>query len=145
MKAVCIRFSFELRVIGIDVGTKVDYERLNDGPEIKITTENGKSAFVNRESFFYIFKVIEGDDKMTYSDFEYILCNRVFTMAVLFPNEYCGIRHLIIQNYDYSIMININKEEDVIRVSFPNIQMVFKSYEEALDRIILWKGIDSKF
>ena len=69
MKAVCIRFSFELNMIGIDVGTKVDYERLNDGPEFKITTENGKSAFVNRESFFYIFKVIEGDDKMTYSDF----------------------------------------------------------------------------
>ena len=48
MKAVCIRFSFELNMIGIDVGTKVDYERLNDGLEFKITTENGKSAFVNR-------------------------------------------------------------------------------------------------
>lgn len=145
MKAACIRFSVELSKIGIDVGTKVDYERLNDGLEFKVFTEYGKSTFVKREWFFYLFKVTEGDDKMTYSDFDYILCNRVFTMAVLFPNEYCGVRHLVIQNYDYLIMIAINKEEDVIRVSFPNIQMVFKSYEEALDRIILWKGINSKF
>ena len=35
---------------------------------------------------------------MTYDEFEWSLCNRVFTMAVFFPQEYCGIRTLIIQN-----------------------------------------------
>ena len=42
MKAVCIRFSFELSVIGIDVGTKVDYNNLDD-KEFKIIAENERA------------------------------------------------------------------------------------------------------
>ena len=83
---------------------------------------------------------------MTYSDFEYILCNMVFSMAVLFPNEYSGIRHLIIQDIDGCvIMITVNKLGDNIRISFPGIQKECTSYEDALDKIMLWKKVTSKF
>lgn len=145
MKAVCIRFSFELSVIGIDVCAKVDYNNLDD-KEFKIIAENGKSANITRQWFFYLFKVIGGNDIMAYSDFEYILCNMAFPMAVLFPNEYSGIRHLIIQDIDGCvIMITVNKLGDNIRISFPGIQKECKSYEDALDKIMLWKKVTSKF
>ena len=86
--------------------------------------------------FFNHFKVVEGKDRMTYSDFEYILCNYIFSSAVLFPNEYNGIRHLIIQDmFKGTIMITVNKEENIIRVSFDDTQEKYSSYEEALDGI----------
>lgn len=86
--------------------------------------------------FFEHFKVTEGFDKMTYSDFEYILCNYVFGMAVLFTNEYDGVRHLVIQDtWKGTIMINVNKEENVIRISFPDEQNLYTSYEDALEAI----------
>lgn len=34
---------------------------------------------------------------MNYSDFEWKLVNKVFVEAVFMPNEYRGVRHLIIQ------------------------------------------------
>lgn len=86
--------------------------------------------------FFNHFKVTEGTDKMTYSDFEYILCNHVFTMAVFFPEEYSGIHNLIIQDWTGEvIMITVNKNESVIRVSFEDAQEKYSSYEEALEGI----------
>ena len=86
--------------------------------------------------FFNHFKVTDGFEKMTYSDFEYILCNYVFGSAVLFPNDYNGIHHLVIQDmFKGTIMITVNKEEDVIRVSFDDTQEKYSSYEEALDGI----------
>ncbi len=91
---------------------------------------------MNRATFFAHFKVIEGNQKMRYSDFEYILCNNIFTDSVLFPNEYSGVHHLIIQGGGgVTIMINVNKEENVIRVSFDDKQEKYTSYEEALDGI----------
>ena len=70
---------------------------------------------------------------MTYSEFEYKICNDLFPMAVLFPHEYCGVRSLIVQNWNHSvIMITINREENNIRVSLPNKQLDFESYDKAL-------------
>ena len=87
-------------------------------------------------TFFAHFKVIEGREKMCYSDFEYILCNYVFTDAVLFPEEYSGVHHLIIQGWGgATIMINVNKEENVIRVSYNDTQEKYMNYEEALEGI----------
>ena len=52
------------------------------------------------------------------------------------PNEYCGVRHLIIQDmFKGTIMITVNKGEDIIRVSFDDTQEKYSSYEEALDGI----------
>ena len=74
---------------------------------------------------------------MTYDDFEWNLCNRVFTMAVFFPQEYCGIRTLIIQNWNHEvIMITSNKEENNIRVSFADCQEIYKTYDDAYEGII---------
>lgn len=74
---------------------------------------------------------------MTYSEFEWNLCNRAFPMAVFFPNEYCGIHNLVIQNWDHSvIMVTSNKEEDHIRVSFADCQEVYKNYDDAYKGII---------
>lgn len=124
MRAICLR-----RVGALEKGETVNY----------IVSDNryvvNNSISLNRMSFLYHFKVIEGNERMKYSDFEYILCNHVFTMSVLFPQEYSGIRHLIIQSWD-SVLITINKEEDVIRVSFKNGQEIYSSYEDALDGII---------
>lgn len=134
MKAKCIK---QLMTI-IDY----DYIAINEGEIVNYTTSN--KFFIIKENeieitsmaFFYHFRVIEGDDKMSYSDFEYILCNYVFRSAVLFPEEYDGVRHLIIQNWSRSILITINKEETIIRVSFENGQEIYSTYEEALDGII---------
>ena len=124
MKAIC-----KNRMITVCEGEVVNY-----------TVENGKfiineDVALNPSAFFYHFKVAEGADKMTYSDFEYILCNYVFRSAVLFPEEYDGVHHLIIQNWSNSILITINKEETIIRVSFENGQEIYSTYEDALDGI----------
>lgn len=49
---------------------------------------------------------------MNYSDFEWKLCNRVFTDAVFMPKEYSGVRHLIIQGLGgVTYMITIENEK----------------------------------
>lgn len=73
---------------------------------------------------------------MNYSDFEWKLCNRVFTEAVFMPEEYSGVRHLIIQGWGgVTYMITIDKAEKNIRVSYPDCQEVYSSYEEAYEKI----------
>lgn len=73
---------------------------------------------------------------MNYNDFEWILCNRVFTMAVFSPVEYNHVHSLIIQDWNNTvIMITSNKEETVIRVSYPDGQETFKNYDETLEGI----------
>lgn len=73
---------------------------------------------------------------MTYEDFEWTLCNRVFTMAVFYPVEYNNVHSLIIQDWNNSvIMITSNRVANVIRVSYPDSQEIFKSYNEALEGI----------
>ena len=77
---------------------------------------------------------------MDYSNFEHNLCNRVFTMAVFFPQEYCGIHTLIIQDWNHDvIMIAANKEENIIRVSFADVQEIYTSYDDAYKGIITHK------
>jgi hypothetical protein len=109
------------------------------------TSHDGKLFIGNTEisshTIFAYFKVIDGDLKMSYNDFEYVLCNHVFRMALLSPGEYAGVRHLIIHNPvfglvdDLIIMITVNKTENTIRVSYPDEQRVFTSYEDAIDYI----------
>lgn len=72
---------------------------------------------------------------MNYSDFERKLGNRLFTDAIFMPKEYSGVRHLIIQGLCDTYMITIDKEEKNIRVSYPDCQEVYSSYEEAYERI----------
>lgn len=92
-------------------------------------------ALHNRSALEYV-KTVEGREKMRYSDFEYILCNYVFRDAILFPNKYSGVHHLVIQGcFDSVIMITINRNETVIRVSYDDAQYIYSSYEEALDEI----------
>jgi hypothetical protein len=132
MKAICTQTLLKNTIKGIFL--------VEEGEVIDYTVS--EKQFIIRDVaipdvlFFNHFKVTEGFEKMTYSDFEYILCNYVFRMAVLFPEEYNGIRSLIIQDWDGSvIMITVNKKENIIRVSFDNMQEKYSSYEEALDGI----------
>ena len=132
MKAICTEKIFVCigdRFLTIEKGAIVEYT-VNEKCFIV------KDAAILPTTFFAHFKVIEGREKMCYSDFEYILCNYVFTDAVLFPEEYSGVHHLIIQGWGgATIMINVNKEENVIRVSYNDTQEKYMNYEEALEGI----------
>lgn len=131
MTAICTKGFLEYTPNGVIIfesGDLIDYVRKGS----RFVFENIE---LPSEQFFNYFKVVEGNDKMSYSDFEWILCNRIFTMSVLFPEEYNGIRHLIIQNLYNAILITINREETVIRVSFDDTQEKYASYEDALDGI----------
>ena len=132
MKAICKTRLMEFTSNGLFL--------LEEGEVVDYTVRDKK--FIVRDvemtpaKFFNNFRVIEGLDKMNYDDFEYILCNYVFKMAVLFPEEYNGIRSLIIQDWNGNvIMITVNKSEDVIRVSFETTQEKYAFYEDALDGI----------
>lgn len=132
MKAKCIRQIFcnvSAECIFVKEGEIIDYTVENDA----VIIDNVK---MRRALFFYHFKAIDSEEKMNYSDFEYILCNSIFTSAVLFPNEYNGVRHLVIQDWSRSILLTINKEETIIRVSFENGQEIYSTYEEAIDGIV---------
>lgn len=140
MKAICTKTDLGLNIIGIKVGTEVDVTKEENSNYFDISF-NGHTIPIISHCFFWRFKVTEGNLKMHYSDFDYILTNYVFGSAVLFPNEYSGIRHLVIQDWhDYTVMITINKGEDAIRVSYPNCQAYYKSYEEAIEGIMIKAG-----
>lgn len=132
MKAICNDRILKYTRNGIFV--------VEDGEVVDYTTDNNNFVVngyvLDSATFFAHFKVTEGNQKMCYSDFEYILCNHIFTDSVLFLNEYSGVRHLIIQGWGgVTIMITVNREENVIRVSFDDKQEKYTSYEEALDGI----------
>lgn len=132
MKAICTKRLLEYTRPGVflvEEGEVVDYTVMEKKFIIR-------GVAIPPPLFFNSFKVTEGVDKMGYSDFEYILCNYVFKMALLFPEEYNGIRSLIIQDWnDKVILVTVNKSEDIIRVSFDDMQEKYSSYEEALDGI----------
>lgn len=128
-EAICTRGLFELT----DNGTIT----INEGEVVGYTVMDKK--FIVRDhklspaSFFNHFKVTY---KMTYSNFEYILRNYVFTMATLFHNEYNGQHHLVIQDaWKGTIMITANERKNTIRVSFADKQAVYSTYEDALEGI----------
>lgn len=132
MKAICNNRILKYTGNGIFV--------VEDGEVVDYTTDNNNFVVngyvLDSVTFFAHFKVTEGNQKMSYSDFEYILCNYVFRDAVLFPNEYSGVHHLIIQDGGgVTIMVTVNKEENIIRVSFEEKQEKYVSYEEALEGI----------
>ena len=132
MKAVCknkICTFVDNKVFIVDEGTIVDYN-------VENTMFIVYGLALTPAMFFNHFKVTKGEEKLGYDDFEYILCNYVFGSAVLFPNEYSGVHHLIIQNWgDDVIMITSNKNEDLIRVSFNDMQQKYTNYEDALEGI----------
>jgi hypothetical protein len=134
MKAICTKRMIAHTINGVTL--------IEEGDVVKYTAKERKFILPDLGTemvpviFFSHFKVIEGKDRMTYSDFEYILCNYVFGSAVLYGEEYNGIRHLVIQDmFKGIIMIAVNKNEDVIRVSFDDMQEKYSSYEEALEGI----------
>lgn len=132
MKAICNNRILKYTGNGIFV--------VEDGEVVDYTTDNNNFVVngyvLDSVTFFAHFKVTEGNQKMSYSDFEYILCNYVFRDAVLFPNEYSGVHYLIIQDGGgVTIMVTVNKEENIIRVSFEEKQEKYVSYEEALEGI----------
>lgn len=131
MKAVCKERVFEYvgsRIFVVEAGDVVNYTVKN---RMFIVND----IIVAPTIFFNKFKVMEGSDKMKYSDFEYILCNYVFRDAVLFPEEYNGLHHLIIQGWgNTTIMISAESEEH-IRVSYPDCQKIYTDYESALEAI----------
>ena len=71
-------------------------------------------------------------EKMNFNNFKYVLCNYTFPCSVLFSNEYNGVCHLIIQD-NTTVMMTVNKEENVIRVSFDDRQEKYINYEDAVD------------
>lgn len=132
MKAICNNRVFKNVENGsfvIEKGEIVDYAVNNKKFIVK-------DVLLNPTTFFAHFKVMDGKDRMLYTDFEYILCNYMFTDAVLFPNEYSGVHHLIIQGWGgVTIFITVNKEENIIRVFFDDKQEKYTSYEDALEGI----------
>ena len=135
MKARCISrlvigYDRRFSEVVIEKGQEISYQ-VNDNNFII-----NDNISITRPAFFAHFKVTGGDDRMTYSDFEYILCNYIFKQAVLFPEEYSGVRHLIIQDWNHDvIMITINKLENIVRASFKDEQQLYSSYEEAIEGI----------
>ena len=132
MKANCIE-----RVVNLN-----PFFIIEKGETIDASIENDK-FFVNtipisRTGFFNHFRVDNSEVKMTYSDFEYILCNCVFIIAMFYPQDMCnGERFLIIKDWDTRrIYISCNENEGIIRVSFNyNDWEQYTSYEDALDGI----------
>lgn len=132
MKAICIQMMITYTDNGITL--------FEEGEVVEYTAREREfiiyGAEMHSTTFFSHFKVTEGKERMSYSDFEYILCNYIFSSAVLFPNEYCGVRHLVIQDmFKGTIMITVNKREDIIRVSFNDTQEKYSTYEEAIEEI----------
>lgn len=132
MKATCIE-----RAVFINPFFIIEKDETAD-----VSIENDKFLVntipVSRIVFLKHFKVDNSEVKMTYSDFEYILCNYVFTMAMFYPQDMCnGERFLIIKDWNTRrIYISCNENEGIIRVSFNhNDWDQYKSYEDALDGI----------
>ena len=82
---------------------------------------------------------MEINKKMSYSEFEWMLCNRVFTMAVFSPFEYSGITSLIIQDWGHIVIMITCNREGKIRVSYPDAQVFYDSYDAAYAGICSWK------
>lgn len=131
-KAICTkRLVNNFPFIIIEAGEVVDYT-------VKDKKFIVRDIAIVPPAFFNNFKVTEGIDKMSYSDFEYILCNYVFTMAMFYPEDMGnGNRHLIIKDWDYRcIYISISEYESVIRVSFNHSNWeLYESYEAVLEGI----------
>ena len=131
-KAICTRkLVHNFPFIVIEEGEVVDYT-------VKDKRFIVRDITIVPPAFFNHFKVTEGIDKMSYSDFEYILCNYVYTMAMLYPTDIGdGESVLIIKDWDNKrIHILINEKENSIFVSFNyGSYELYESYEDALEGI----------
>ena len=131
-KAICTkRLVSNFPFVIIEEGEVVDYT-------VKDKRFIIRDATMHSAAFFNHFKVTEGIDKMTYSNFEYILCNYVFTMAMLYPMYIGnGEYNLVIKDWDGKrIDILINEKKNSIFVAF-NCRSweLYESYEDALEGI----------
>ena len=130
MKVICIHNLHDPLLI-VESGDVVDYT-------VKDKKFIIRGVAMSSTTFFNYFKVTEGIDKMSYSDFEYILCNYIYTMAMLYPTDMGnGERALVIKDWDNKrIDILINEKENSIFVAF-NCRSweLYESYEDALEGI----------
>lgn len=115
---------------------------VEDGEVVDYTVKDKKFIIhdiaMHPPAFFNHFKVTEGIDKMTYSDFEYILCNYVFTMAMFYPEDMGNEeRYIVIKDWDTKrIFITINEKVNAIRISFNHSGWeLYTGYEAALEGI----------
>ena len=91
---------------------------------------------LDSRSFFAYFKPLNTEDKMSYRDFTYIITNSIFTMSVFKHFDYDGVKNIIIQSPDKSVVfITINPAEDEIRLSFKHLQITCESYDKAVEMI----------
>lgn len=134
-KAICINSITVYPFVYIAKGDVVDYT-VKDKKFIIYEDEFHPSIF------FGHFKVTEGFDKMSYYNFEYVLCNYTFTMAVFYPQEIGnGKHHLIIKDWDDKrVYISADDGKSEIYVSFNhNNWELYHSYEDALEAIRNYK------
>lgn len=134
MKAICIR----------ELVNRDPYIVVREGEEVDVTIENDGKYFCvyglrfYSHAFFYHFKTEDPNVRMSYSDFEYILCNYVYTMAMFRPEVLKdGERDLRIDNWNgYHIYIHCNEKANAIRVIFGyRDQRIYDGYEAALTGI----------
>lgn len=133
MKAICVNRVpgyIENSLFTIEKGTIIDYT-VNNSNKFIIKGEQ-----VSPANFFVYFKVIDGDERLCYDDFEYILHKYIFKDGVMLLEQYVGARYINIQKQGKTVVkIDINKEENVIRISFSDKQEVYADYETALEGI----------
>lgn len=130
MKAICIHNLHDPLLI-VESGDVVDYT-------VKDKKFIVRGVAMPSTAFFNHFKVTESIDKMSYSDFKYILCNYVFRMGIL-SSHTCGDGeyYLIIEDWDKKhVHISINEKDNAIHVSFNyGAWELYESYEDALEGI----------
>lgn len=133
MKATCIRRLVNKRPFFIvEKDETVDVSIDGDN----VFTVNGIP--MTRSGFFHHFKTDNPEVKMSYSDFEHILRNYVFTMALIYPEYISNGEHfLIIKDWcNKRIYISCNEKENSIRVSFNHGSWdQYTSYEDAMEDI----------
>jgi hypothetical protein len=118
------------------------FEYISKGDVVDYTVKNNEFIVhddkLHASIFFGHFKVTNGIDKMSYYNFEYVLCNYVFDMAVLYPQEIDnGKHHLIIKDWDNKqVHISADDGKSEIYVSFNHSNWeLYANYEDALEGI----------
>lgn len=130
--ALCTRGVFE-RINGggaliISVGEIVEYTKKGDMFVIR-------GVLIPSNRFFGSFSPINNEDRMSRSDFIWVLINRIFTDAYISTSDYHGYHMIINTQFHGIVMLTINEAEDEIRISFPDRQEKFGTFEDALEGI----------
>lgn len=113
----------------VEEGEIVEYVRQKNGDFII------RDVTIPSIYFFNHFVATDSEVRMTYSDFNWILINRVFPDGCMVCDDYKGHNAIIYPQWSGVIMLTVNSEETEIRVSFPDDQEKYSTYEEALNGI----------